>query len=136
MSSETRVRAGGVLLMAVALCLIGHQLISSTQTYLSWKIEETAAYELRFGPLRSLLPVDASVDYVSDLTLNGEDYRRGYYNARYVLSPLRLVYRRPCDLAVGNFGDAANVQPILRERGYAIDRDFGNGLYLLRRRAN
>jgi len=133
MPTQTRIRAACLLLAAFALWGIVGRIVLDSRMLRARTVEETASYAQRLAPVRPYLSAGGFVDYVSDFKLNGDDYWRGYYNARYVLSPVKLAWKRPCDYAVGNFADAANIAPMLRERGYVVEQDFGNGVLLLRR---
>jgi len=87
-------------------------------------------YAARFAPLRPFLDRNSVVGYVSDV--NGT---RGYYKARYVLSPARILDNTPCETQVGDFYDLRTTNDRLRRAGFDVVEDFGNGVRLLRRRA-
>lgn len=95
--------------------------------------DEISANDLRFDELRSLLPARGMVGYLGDPAPEGATallHFRRYLLAQYALAPVLLLETTDPEFVVGNFdpGAAAPAPP-----GFAIVRDFGNGLVLFRR---
>jgi hypothetical protein len=97
-----------------------------------------SSYESRFAAIRPHVPLDRAVGYVTNPTPDGRGGHffdsRGYYLARYVLSPVHLVWETPAEFAIGDFHDDRLVADALNRSGYLVERDFGSGVMLLRRR--
>ena len=92
-------------------------------------LDEVSRAERRFRPLRPLLPATGVVGYLSDRP--GSDEER--YEAQYVLAPLVLRLGGDSDLVVGNFFDPAEGPRLAAAASLEQVRDFGEGLWLLRR---
>jgi hypothetical protein len=102
--------------------------------------DEITAYEDRFQSLRHTLPSSGVVGYLGDPALGSDDgeeskqtallHFRRYLLAQYALAPLLLVENTDPELVIGNFepGTPARVPP-----GFAVARDFGDGVVLFRR---
>jgi len=91
-------------------------------------------YEARFNEIRKHLPSHGTIGYVSDPKDHNED-RFAWTFTQYSLSPLLVIDRsvnakaRDYPIVVGNFHRAI---PDDRMRGLSFERDFGNGVFLLR----
>lgn len=102
--------------------------------------DEISSYERRFVNLRAALPARGVVGYVGDPDPEGgtPDQREAnsllhfkrYLLAQYALAPLVLIESTEPEVVVGNFDPGS--RPSL-PTGFQIERDFGNGLVLLRR---
>jgi hypothetical protein len=103
------------------------------------RLEPPIDYAARFAPLRARLDRNSVVGYVTSPVPDGRGGitfdTRGYYKARYVLSPARVVWETPCERAIGDFYDARFVATMLNRTGYLIEQNFGDGVMLLKRRA-
>ena len=90
-------------------------------------------YEARFSELRTALPARGVVGYVGDVPperYTSEDFRRFILTA-YALAPLVVVHDRLPELVVGNF--VPDSVPAVPPPGLRLVRDFGGGVWLLRR---
>jgi len=95
--------------------------------------DEISANDLRFDGVRSLLPARGVVGYLGSPAPEGATallHFRRYLLAQYALAPVLLIETTDPEFVVGNFepGAAAPAQP-----GFAVVRDFGDGLVLFRR---
>ena len=90
-----------------------------------------SVFEERFGRVRPFLDPGEPVGYFTDLP---DSETRSYYMARYVLSPVRVLWQAPCKKAIGDFHSPRFIAAVLNHEGYDIDRDLGQGVYLLKRR--
>lgn len=99
-----------------------------------YRIEAALA---RFAPLAARLPRGALVGYLSDLA-PGDRATLAFLQAQYALAPSLLIAlpaAEPPELAVGNFVNTHDAAPIAAANGYVVEVDFGQGLFLLRRKA-
>ncbi len=94
------------------------------------RLRPSIDHAARFAPLRPYLAKDDVVGYVTDVRDT-----RGYYKARWVLSPARVLYDTPREIVVGDFYSPQNTNRLIEQAGYEVIRDCGNGVRLLRRRA-
>ncbi len=131
-----RALAAAVVVAAVALVANGLFISRNEPALKDDPAAAYAFYEDRFAPLKDALPATGSVGYFNNL----QDQTRPYYLARYVLAPTRILYETPCEIAIGDFYPVPrgypgkDVNAILRDNGYSVERNFKDGLYLLRRK--
>jgi len=85
--------------------------------------------ERRFAPVREMVPPDALVGYVSDLTEQPALIR----TAQYVLAPRLLVSRPASDWVVGNFAWPQDFAAFARAHGLILVKEFPDGVILFRR---
>lgn len=130
----------GFALLALALWMTNDLLTVNKAIINSGQVFPTAAaYEQRYGTLRGLLPAGAVVRYVTNVPAAET---RPYYKARFALAPARVAWEGDYDVAVGDFfpirkegfSYAVDVAPVLGREGYVVERDMGNGLFLLKKR--
>lgn len=99
----------------------------------SYKIAEQQA---RLAGAAGMLPVDATVGYLSDVPFGKADGQMYFFVAQYVLAPRLLVEekpeRRPRWL-LGNFLKRPDIEQIEREHGVKLVKSFGRGVYLFER---
>ena len=129
--------AGLVLLYSAAS---GFGRVRRALEHRSFAQDEITAYEGRFQSLRRALPSSGVVGYLGDPKLSAGDgeeskqtallHFRRYLLAQYAVAPILLVENTDPDLLIGNFepGMPGEVPP-----GFAVARDFGDGVVLLRR---
>lgn len=95
-------------------------------------------YEARFSEIRKHLPSHGIVGYVSDPKENNED-RLAWAFTQYALAPLLVIDRSvnpkalEYPVVVGNFHRAIPGGDRMRDLSFV--RDFGNGVFLLRKAA-
>ncbi|MBA3496247.1 MAG: hypothetical protein H0T86_04005 [Gemmatimonadales bacterium] len=90
-------------------------------------------YERRFRELRHALPSRGVIGYTSGVqpeVFSSEDFRR-FVLAEYSLAPLLVLNDTAPELVVGNF--APDSVPGRPPPGFQLVRDFGRGIWLLRR---
>ena len=93
-------------------------------------------YEARYDEVRKHLPSHGVIGYVSDPKENNED-RFAWAFTQYALSPLLVVDRsvnpkgRDYPIVIGNFHRAIPGDDRMRDLSFV--RDFGNGVFLLRK---
>ena len=134
MEYPTRLKVAAFLMLAMALVVSVRALSAGREVVRQGGASFGAApFEERYEALKALLPVDATVGYVTDAP---REDTRGYYMTRYVLAPVRVAWEGDAALAVGDFRDARNIAGILRARGYVVEKDLGRNVLLLRRGAN
>lgn len=99
----------------------------------SYKIAEQQA---RLAGVIEMLPIDATVGYLSDVPFGKAEGQVYFFVAQYVLAPRLLVEekpeRRPRWL-LGNFLKRPDVQQIEKDHGVKLVRSFGRGVYLFER---
>ena len=98
--------------------------------------DQMTAYEARYNEVRKHLPSHGIIGYVSDPKEHNED-RLAWAFTQYSLSPLLVIDRsvnpkgRDYPIVIGNFHRAVPGDD--RMRGLSFVRDFGNGVFLLRK---
>jgi len=98
--------------------------------------DQMTAYEARYNEVRKHLPSHGILGYVSDPKENNED-RFAWAFTQYSLAPLLVIDRSvnpkglDYPIVVGNFHRA--IPGDGRMRGLSFVRDFGNGVFLLRK---
>lgn|GEM_PF-1247412 len=97
--------------------------------------DRMTSYEARYDEIRKHLPAHGAIGYVSDPKEHNED-RFAWAFTQYSLSPLLVIDRsvnpkaRDFPIVVGNFHRAIPGDD--RMRDLSLERDFGNGVFLLR----
>jgi len=100
--------------------------------------DQMTVYEARYNEVRKHLPSHGIIGYVSDPKENNED-RFAWAFTQYSLAPLLVIDRSvnpkglDYPIVIGNFHRAIPGDD--RMRGLSFGRDFGNGVYLLRKAA-
>ena len=100
--------------------------------------DQMTLYEARYNEVRKHLPSHGIIGYVSDPKEHNED-RLAWAFTQYSLSPLLVIDRsvnpkgRDYPIVIGNFHRAVPGDD--RMRGLSFVRDFGNGVFLLRKAA-
>ena len=128
-SWRARVGVGLVLLMAV--------LAMGTQLGYRSVLQKQAAVvidEQRFAELRTLLPPRGVIGYLSDTSGSQASVRR-YYLTQYSLVPLVVAPDSDHERVVANFSSASAIAGLANAHGLTVEKDFGNGVALLRRRS-
>jgi hypothetical protein len=98
--------------------------------------DQMTLYEARYNEVRKHLPSHGIIGYVSDPKENNED-RLAWAFTQYSLSPLLVIDRSvnpkglDYPIVIGNFHRAIPGDD--RMRGLSFVRDFGNGVFLLRK---
>ncbi|MGD1070931.1 MAG: hypothetical protein ABSB15_12380 [Bryobacteraceae bacterium] len=89
--------------------------------------------ESRFTGIRAILPPRGTIGYLSD-TGGIVQNPRGYYLTQYFLAPVVVAADAGHQLVVANFASRAAIAPFAAANGLTVERDFSNGVALLRRR--
>jgi hypothetical protein len=117
------------------VCLLAVGLLSSGQllklTYQPHPPDEDNLYLGRFDGIKSMLPQRGVVCY----TPNPEssfDAKKHYFLAQYALAPLVVRPTADCDPLVGDFAFGSTAASVSGQQ-FIVQKDFGNGLMLLRR---
>lgn len=87
-------------------------------------------YEKKFAALKKDIPKHTFVNFVSS-----QDSSRDFLAARYVLIPARLLrgLEPQHNYLVAQFSDPTNLPDF---KGYALKKDYGNGVMLFSRSAD
>jgi hypothetical protein len=104
----------------------GNYLSPSRQTF------DVDLYRARFAPLAVVIPKDGVIGYLSDLDPSLPAATAEYYLAEYFLAPAVLENSTRPALVIANL-HRPPAGGYFESQGFRIDRDFGSGLYLLRR---
>ena len=122
------VRGSVLLIVLPAFFIIILQFFSSfIEIVISKEHSRIVDYEKRFVPLKKDLPKHTFVNYFSNY-----DYSGDYFAVRYALIPVRLIRGlkpRHNNLVV-HFSDPTKAP---RFDGYALKKDYGNGIMLFSR---
>ena len=93
----------------------------------------TEVFGRRIAPLQSSLPTRGVVGYLADPTLPFNRRLWQFYQIQYFVAPLLVDLSADHDTLIGNF--PRGVAPdLLAKQGFAVSRDFGNGILILTRR--
>ncbi|MBL8236892.1 MAG: hypothetical protein JNM66_05705 [Bryobacterales bacterium] len=89
-------------------------------------------FDARFAPLRAMLPAKGVIGYMTDADTPASDTnaQAEYHLAQYALAPVLVVRSSEQRFVVGNFHRAVTTGS-LRDRGFKLVREFGNGIALL-----
>jgi len=127
--------------VAVAIVLVMAELaLGSFLAYRSYlrrqpntSIPDTiTADERRFDGLRAVLPFLGTVGYLSDIAPEQESVRK-YYLTQYFLAPVVVAPDTKRELVVANFDSPSAIAALASANGLTVERDFQNGVALLRR---
>jgi hypothetical protein len=92
----------------------------------------------QFAPVLSRTSSNAVLGYVSDLELNTDAGKAGFFAAQYAVAPRILVDASkggPFEFVVGNWGRQQDYAAAGRRRGLALVEELGNGIVLYRKGA-
>lgn len=98
-------------------------------------------YEKRFEELKKDLLPKSTVGYITDipidqvLSLTHPEAMEAFYLAQYSLAPVATENGITHPLVLGNFHSAHNIEGILSDHGLMVQKNYGNGIFLLRRKA-
>jgi hypothetical protein len=89
-------------------------------------------FDNRFAGLRAMLPPKGIIGYMTDpgTPPNDTNAQAEYHLAQYALAPVLVAYSPDHRFVVGNFHQAVTTGS-LRDRGFKLIREFGNGIVLL-----
>jgi len=103
--------------------------------------EEPDAYKIaeqqaRLAGVVEMLPVDATVGYISDVLFGKADGQVYFFVTQYVLAPRLLVEEKPerrPRWVLGNFLKRPDIEQIEKEHRVKLVKSFGRGVYLFER---
>lgn len=134
MKFSTRVKAATLILLTVALLNGMKGLKDTVDTYSNVHgMEQVALYVERFAPVKPMLPPGEVVGYISDEPQT-DDFVRRYFLTRFALSPVELDAKAQHSVVVGDFIDPGNASKAIAQLGLTVEKDFGKGVVLLRRK--
>ena len=89
-------------------------------------------FDRRFQALRTMLPAKGVIGYMTDPdTPPGDTNAQAEYHlTQYALAPVIVVNSPEQHFVIGNFHRVVTTGS-LRDRGYKLVREFGNGIVLL-----
>jgi hypothetical protein len=90
--------------------------------------------EDRFTGIRAILPPRGTVGYLSD-TGGRQENPKAYYLTQYFLAPVVIAPDTAHELVVANFASRSAIAALAASHGLSIERDFSNGVALLRGRS-
>jgi len=88
--------------------------------------------EERFTGIRAILPPRGTVGYLSD-TGGRQDNPKDYYLTQYFLAPIVIAPDTAHELVIANFVSSSGIAALAASHGLSIEKDFSNGVALLRR---
>jgi hypothetical protein len=92
-----------------------------------------AAQENRLAGVRTVIPENATLGYLTDATPNTMTAWAIFSGAQYSLAPRILVENTSQDWVLGNFTRPADFAAIGRSHGLRVERDLSNGVILFRK---
>jgi hypothetical protein len=130
--SRASVGALAVAILAFAASFSSYEI----STQLAADPFRISATQTRFADALNLLPPAATIAYLTDMPVTGNAGTVAYMTARYAVAPRALVPagKLPAEWAIGNFAHPADFVAIGAQSGFALVRDFGNGVVVYRRR--
>jgi hypothetical protein len=90
--------------------------------------------EDRFTGIRAVLPPRGTVGYLSD-TGGRQENPKAYFLTQYFLAPVVIAPDTAHELVVANFASSSAIANLAASHGLGIEKDFSNGVALLRRRS-
>lgn len=125
---------GAVLLLAAAsLFAAGRLFLQVSDFYPTAPSPDgVTAFESRFAGLRAMLPAQGVIGYMTEpgSTMDPTDAQAEHHLAQYALAPVIVTPAADRRYVVGNFHQVVTVGT-LREKGFKLVREFGNGIALL-----
>lgn len=88
--------------------------------------------EQRFTGIRAILPPRGTVGYLSD-TGGRRENPKAYYLTQYFLAPVVIAPDTAHELVVANFASGSAIRTLAASHGLRGEKDFSNGVALLRR---
>jgi hypothetical protein len=133
------VARGFALAGLIAIALINeYELKLRVGSFLPYPIDDGALDIKRLERLRPLLPRAGRVGYVSDFpglnTGTNPNAVTKFSRVRYALVPFVVHIGTEEEFIVVDFADASSAASQIK--GFAVIKDFGDGLMLLRKRKN
>jgi len=108
-------------------------------SYWAWlkrlKPSAVAQTEQRLRPAGAVLPRHGVVGYLSDEDSYTTPGMRRYYLTQYALAPLVVSRSTRKEFVLGNFREPSKAAELARQNGLSLERDFGDGLMIFRRKA-
>lgn len=128
-----RVLGAILTVAAVSLLSVGRLFVQIADFYPTAPSPDGVTdFDARFAGLRAMLPAKGVIGYLTDPDTppNDTNAQAEYHLAQYALAPI-LVLRSPDQrFVVGNFHRAVTTGS-LRDRGFKLVKEFGNGIALL-----
>ena len=95
------------------------------------------AQQTRFAAVRDVMPADAISGYITDLEPNTIAWSAAFNGAQYVLAPRILEAGTNREWLLTNFSKpgAADVPAFAKVNSFRIERDLGQGVFVLRKEA-
>jgi len=90
--------------------------------------------EGRFTGIRAILPPRGTVGYLSD-TGGMQENTKDYYLTQYFLAPVVIAPDTAHELVVANFASGSAIAAVAAAHDLSIERNFSNGVALLRGRS-
>lgn len=123
-------------LAVAALALLASLSSYQISTQLAPDPFRITATQDRFASAIEFLPASAVIGYITDMPVKESAGTIAYMTTRYAVAPRALVPagKIAAEWAVGNFARPADFVAIGAQAGFALVRDFGNGVVVYRRR--
>jgi len=129
----SRVLGAVLCISAVSLLSVGRLFTQVLDFYPTAPAEDNVtSFDKRFVELRAMLPAKGVIGYMTDAgkDSNATTADAEFYLTQYALAPV-IVLRSPDQkYVVGNFHQVVTTGS-LRDRGFKLVRQFGNGIALL-----
>jgi hypothetical protein len=87
----------------------------------------------RFAGARPIIPPNAIAGYITDLEPGTVLWGAAFNGAQYVLAPRLLEEGVKRDWVLVNYAQPADFNSIAQQNGLRIERDFGNGVLVMRK---
>jgi hypothetical protein len=96
-----------------------------------------AAFEKRFAPVKAQLALMGCKDvgYITDLPDSDPNWFMQFFRTQYALVPTLVDDSLKHQVIVADLRDSSSIAKILHDGGLSVVSDYGNGLFVLSRRA-
>lgn len=88
--------------------------------------------EDRFTGIRKILPPRGTVGYLSD-TGGRQENPKAYFLTQYFLAPVVVAPDTAHELVIANFASRSSIAILAASHGLTVEKNFSNGVALLRR---
>ncbi|MGO9117409.1 MAG: hypothetical protein ACLQPD_07315 [Desulfomonilaceae bacterium] len=95
--------------------------------------DEISSFMRRFDGIKKTLPERALLGYFSDVAPEGTpEYGKAFFLTQYSLAPIIVADSPDRDLVIGDVKNPGE-SSLYKERGFTLEKDFGDGVVLFKK---